>query len=52
MGIGTGIGTKVKREWAPVPSGEGYRSGLGREFPTAGEVIEGKIQVGQSGGLP
>lgn len=37
-----GMGSKMKKEWAPVASGEGYRAGLGRDFPTAGEVIEGK----------
>ena len=34
----------MKKEWAPIASGEGYRSGLGREFPTAGEVIEGEYR--------
>jgi hypothetical protein len=43
MGAGMSAGGKVKKEWAPIASGEGYRSGLGREFPTAGEVIEGKV---------
>jgi hypothetical protein len=41
-GLGMGMGSKMKKEWAPIASGEGFRSGLGREFPTAGEVIEGK----------
>lgn len=45
MGAGMGAGGRIKKEWAPIASGEGYRSGLGREFPTAGEVIEGKIEI-------
>jgi hypothetical protein len=50
IGFGMSLGTKVKREWAPLPTAEAHRSGLGREFPTAGEVIEGmSFRPGMSG---